>query len=124
MSISQLILALGATYLGYLIKDLKIGYGSILFQDSLFIHPNHFGDYYMPNGFDYFKYIPLILFLLFPLIPKWFQNKTFLLISLNHFNIFNQRIIRSSFQLGIFISRYLDKGLIESTIIGPLGLIK
>lgn len=134
MLIPLLLLNLGAIFFGYLTHELFLGLGSTFYSSSLFIHPDHIrlldGTF---SQFSYLKYLPLttllILFTLFPFIKKnnhirneglegiKLSNMTKIL---NHFNLYQQYVIHSSFNFSINLYRYWDKGLLQ--IIGPYGI--
>jgi NADH-ubiquinone oxidoreductase chain 5 len=133
------ILALFSILFGYIFSDLFLGVGSDFFGNSLFIHPNNLSlieaEFSLPI---FIKLLPVI-FSLFGAILAFFiyHKKPDILISLTEsllgriiytflngkylFDvIYNQYIIAGGLQLGYFISKILDRGVIE--LIGPYGL--
>ncbi len=53
---------------------------------------------------------------------SWRYSKIFDPSIMNHFNLFNLKIMRFIFSLSIYIYRYIDKGLLE--FLGPTGLFR
>jgi NADH-ubiquinone oxidoreductase chain 5 len=64
MAIPLVLLGFGSIFIGYLLKDLIIGVGSITFSNSIFIHPTNL--YLIESEFIpiYLKLIPVIFSIL------------------------------------------------------------
>jgi NADH-ubiquinone oxidoreductase chain 5 len=132
-------LSLFSILFGYVFSDLFVGVGSDFFGNSLFIHPNNISlieaEFSLPI---FIKLLPVILSLLgASLALLLYHNNPEFVISLTEnllgrkiytflngkylFDvIYNQYIIAGGLQLGYYISKVLDRGVIE--LIGPYGL--
>src|SRR5580704_10804811 len=132
-------LSLFSILFGYVFSDLFVGVGSDFFGNSLFIHPNNISlieaEFSLPI---FIKLLPVILSLLgASLALLLYHNNPEFVISLTENNlgrkiytflngeylfdvIYNQYIIAGRLQLGYYISKVLDRGVIE--LIGPYGL--
>ena len=132
-------LSLFSILFGYVFSDLFVGVGSDFFGNSLFIHPNNISlieaEFSLPI---FIKLLPVILSLLgASLALLLYHNNPEFVISLTEnllgrkiytflngkylFDvIYNQYIIAGGLQFGYYISKVLDRGVIE--LIGPYGL--
>jgi len=133
------LLSLFSILFGFVFSDLFVGVGSDFFGNSLFIHPNNISlieaEFSLPI---FIKLLPVILSLLgASLALLLYHNNPEFVISLTEnilgrkiytflngkylFDvIYNQYIIAGGLQLGYYISKVLDRGVIE--LIGPYGL--
>jgi NADH-ubiquinone oxidoreductase chain 5 len=150
MNLPMLILSIGSIISGYIFNDLILGYGSTIFNNSIYIHPLHNIILDILSYSTLFYFIPIFFLILFILIipfkfnlrnnkniilpiinlnntnnnlnNSWKYNKIIDLYIMNNFNIINYRIIQNYFNLSIIFYRYLDKGILE--IFGPLGIFR
>ena len=76
MAIPLIILGLGSIFIGFLLKDLFIGLGSLTFSNSIFVHPYHL--YPIESEFIpfYLKIIP-VFFSIFGIILALMLNYFF-----------------------------------------------
>nr|WVH38246.1 NADH dehydrogenase subunit 5 [Trametes gibbosa] len=131
------ILALFSIFFGYVFSDLFVGIGSDFFGNSIFIHPNHIAMVEAEFSMDrIIKLFPSILSLLGALLAVYLYHFTphlfFMESSITRkiytflngkylFDVlYNHFFIGRGLQLGYFISKVLDRGVIE--FIGPYGL--
>lgn len=139
MTIPLFILALFSIFFGYLTKDIFIGIGSTLFNNSLFIHPDH--SIIVETEFSLpviYKLLPVILTLLGSILslimynfyPKFLTNLSNNSLFYKIYGFFNNRyyfdliqnnaIHLKSLSFGYANNKFIDRGLLE--IIGPNGL--
>ena len=139
MAIPLIILGFGSIFIGYLLKDLIIGLGSLTFSNSIFVHPYHL--YQVESEFIpfYLKIIPVffsILGIIFALILNYFFSYFLYVIKLtsigNFLFFFLTKKWYFDFIYNFFISRnilnfgykysyvIIDRGLLE--ILGPYGI--
>jgi NADH-ubiquinone oxidoreductase chain 5 len=132
MGVPLIILAVLSIFTGYLFRDLFVGLGSIYFENSLLILPNHLNLIESEFGFAsiILKILPLILsilgYFILVLILEYFN--IYVIKSL--FSYFNQRfyfeevineyIVFNSFYLGYISNKIMDRGIFE--YLGPKGL--
>jgi len=136
MLIPMIILSFASIFLGYITRDIYLGFGSPF--NSIFIHPNNLSiiDTELSINIVY-KLLPLILtilgtiviLVLYEFYYKFilvYNNNTLLSIY-NYCNnkfmldqILNNIIIRSSLQEGIKLNSFIDKGTLQ--ILGPRGI--
>ena len=136
MLIPMIILGFASIFLGYITRDIYLGFGSPF--NSIFIHPNNLSiiDTELSINIVY-KLLPLILtilgtiviLVLYEFYYKFilvYNNNTLLSIY-NYCNnkfmldqILNNIIIRSSLQEGIKLNSFIDKGTLQ--ILGPRGI--
>jgi NADH-ubiquinone oxidoreductase chain 5 len=136
MLIPMIILSFASIFLGYITRDIYLGFGSPF--NSIFIHPNNLSiiDTELSINIVY-KLLPLILTILGTIIILVlyefyyklilvYNNNTLLSIY-NYCNnkfmldqILNNIIIRSSLQEGIKLNSFIDKGTLQ--ILGPRGI--
>ena len=134
-----IILGLFSIGFGYLGSDLFTGVGSDFFGNSLFIHPNNVSIIEAEFAINPFiKLLPLFCtilgassaFILYNFVPSVFINITETSIGRKIYSflngkyyfdvIYNNFFIATGLQLGFFIAKVLDRGIIE--FIGPFGL--
>ena len=136
MLIPMIILSFASIFLGYITRDIYLGFGSPF--NSIFIHPNNLSiiDTELSINIVY-KLLPLILTILGTIVILVlyefyyklilvYNNNTLLSIY-NYCNnkfmldqILNNIIIRSSLQEGIKLNSFIDKGTLQ--ILGPRGI--
>ena len=131
------ILALFSIFFGYVFSDLFVGIGSDFFANSIFIHPNHVTMVEAEFSMDrIIKLLPSILSLtgaiiatyLYHFLPQILSMESSITRKIYTFLngkylfdvIYNKYFIGKGLQLGYFISKVLDRGVIE--FIGPYGL--
>lgn len=136
MLIPMIILSFASIFLGYITRDIYLGFGSPF--NSIFIHPNNLSiiDTELSINIVY-KLLPLILtilgtILILVLYEFYYKfilvyNNNTLLSIYNYCNnkfmldqILNNIIIRSSLQEGIKLNSFIDKGTLQ--ILGPRGI--
>lgn len=136
MLIPMIILSFASIFLGYITRDIYLGFGSPF--NSIFIHPNNLSiiDTELSINIVY-KLLPLILtilgtILILVLYEFYYKfilvyNNNTLLSIYNYCNnkfmldqILNNIIIRSSLQEGIKLNSCVDKGTLQ--ILGPRGI--
>ena len=137
--IPLLILALFSIFFGYIFSDLFVGVGSDFFGNSLFIHPKNISiieaEFSLPI---LIKLLPLFMSLFGAISAIFLYHKTpeFLIgltdksLGKNIYTflngkyffdiIYNYYIISKGLQTSYFVSKTLDRGVIE--LIGPYGL--
>ncbi len=137
--IPLIVLSLFSIFFGYLFSDMFVGIGSDFFGNSLFIHPNNItlveAEYSLSI---WIKLLPSILSLIGATSALIFYLKTpEILVSLTETSlgkkfynllnnkyyfdiIYNNYIISNGFKLGYFVSKQIDRGVIE--LVGPYGL--
>ena len=131
------VLALFSIFFGFVFSDLFVGIGTDFFGNSIFIHPNHITMVEAEFSMDRIvKLLPTILSLLgavlavylYHFTPNLFFMEspitrkiyTFLNGKYLFDVIYNHYFIGRGLQLGYFISKVLDRGVIE--FVGPYGL--
>lgn len=131
------VLALFSIFFGFVFSDLFVGIGTDFFGNSIFIHPNHVTMVEAEFSMDRIvKLLPTILSLLgavlavylYHFTPNLFFMEspitrkiyTFLNGKYLFDVIYNHYFIGKGLQLGYFISKVLDRGVIE--FVGPYGL--
>ena len=131
------VLALFSIFFGYIFSDLFVGIGTDFFGNSIFIHPNHITMVEAEFSMDRIvKLLPSILSLLGAVLAVYLYHFTphlfFMESSITRkiytflngkylFDvIYNHFFIGRGLQLGYFVSKVLDRGVIE--FIGPYGL--
>ena len=131
------VLALFSIFFGYIFSDLFVGIGTDFFGNSIFIHPNHITMVEAEFSMDRIvKLLPSILSLLGAVLAVYLYHFTphlfFMESSITRkiytflngkylFEvIYNHFFIGRGLQLGYFVSKVLDRGVIE--FIGPYGL--
>ena len=136
MLIPLLILAFGSIFLGYIFKDLMVGFGSSFFADTIYSHyTDTLNGEFLPH---YIKMIPVIFslfgaclaFMLYFYFMPWVATvKTTILKKVYHFLsskwyfdvLYNKFIGLPIFKFGYNVTYLLfDKGIIE--LFGPKGL--
>ena len=131
------VLALFSIFFGYIFSDLFVGIGTDFFGNSIFIHPNHISMVEAEFSMDRIvKLLPSILSLLGAVLAVYLYHFTPHILFMNSnitrkiytflngkylFDvIYNHYFIGRGLQLGYFVSKVLDRGVIE--FIGPYGL--
>nr|YP_009471408.1 NADH dehydrogenase subunit 5 [Trametes hirsuta]AVG72799.1 NADH dehydrogenase subunit 5 [Trametes hirsuta] len=131
------ILALFSIFFGYVFSDLFVGIGTDFFGNSIFIHPNHINMVEAEFSMDRLvKLLPSILSLLgavlavylYHFTPHLFFMDSAIIRKIYTFLngkylfdvIYNYYLIGRGLQLGYFVSKVLDRGVIE--FVGPYGL--
>nr|WVH38080.1 NADH dehydrogenase subunit 5 [Cubamyces lactineus] len=131
------ILALFSIFFGYVFSDLFVGIGTDFFGNAIFIHPNHITMVEAEFSMDRLvKLLPSILSLLgavlavylYHFTPHLFFMENSIIRKIYTFLngkylfdvIYNHYFIGKGLQLGYFVSKVLDRGVIE--FIGPYGL--
>ena len=134
------ILALFSIFFGYVFSDLFVGIGTDFFGNAIFIHPDHINIVEAEFSMDRIvKLLPTILSLLGAVSAVYIYHFTpHLLFAINEDSslirkiytflngkylfdvIYNHYFIGRGLQLGYFVSKVLDRGVIE--FIGPYGL--
>ena len=131
------VLALFSIFFGFVFSDLFVGIGTDFFGNSIFIHPNHITMVEAEFSMDRIvKLLPTILSLLGAVLAVYLYHFTphlfFMESSITRkiytflngkylFDvIYNHYFIGKGLQLGYFVSKVLDRGVIE--FIGPYGL--
>ena len=131
------VLALFSIFFGFVFSDLFVGIGSDFFGNAIFIHPNHINMVEAEFSMDtLIKLLPSILSLLGAVLAVFLYHFTpHLFLMDNRFIrkiytflngkylfdvIYNKYFIGKGLQLGYFVSKVLDRGVIE--FIGPYGL--
>ena len=131
------VLALFSIFFGFVFSDLFVGIGSDFFGNAIFIHPNHINMVEAEFSMDtLIKLLPSILSLLGAVLAVFLYHFTpHLFLMDNRFIrkiytflngkylfdvIYNKYFIGKGLQLGYFVSKVLDRGVIE--LIGPYGL--
>ena len=131
------ILALFSIFFGYVFSDLFVGIGTDFFGNAIFIHPNHITMVEAEFSMDRLvKLLPSILSLLgavlavylYHFTPQLFFMENSIIRKIYTFLngkylfdvIYNHYFIGKGLQLGYFVSKVLDRGVIE--LIGPYGL--
>ena len=148
MSFPLILLAFGSIFIGYIMKDLIIGLGTLFWNNTLFYLPTNINILQAEFLPTFIKLIPIFLSLLgaffslffFFIIHKNFYSKIFMnykkknyffFINLYKFlnkkwyfdYIYNKYITINILNMGYNISfKLIDRGFIE--IIGPLGLVR
>jgi NADH-ubiquinone oxidoreductase chain 5 len=136
MLIPMIILAILSIFIGYLTRDIYLGFGSPF--NSIFTHPSNLSlvdiELSLPTSY---KLLPLILTILsvssvlfiYEYNYNWLPNiknsyvYNLYLYTNNKFmldQIINNIILRSSLSISILSSQFIDKGLLQ--IYGPTGL--
>jgi NADH-ubiquinone oxidoreductase chain 5 len=137
-----IIFSLFSIFFGYLLSDVFVGVGSDIFENSLFIHPNHINLIEAEFSINlWIKLLPSILSILgatlalilynkFPYFLSslsenhsfWPGRKLYKLLNNKYYFdiIYNEYIISSGYKLGYIISKEIDRGSIE--LLGPYGL--
>jgi NADH-ubiquinone oxidoreductase chain 5 len=137
--IPLIVLSIFSIFFGYLFADNFVGLGSEFFGNSLFIHPNNIILVEAEFSLDlWIKLLPSILSLLGAVSALYLYNSNpqFLneikknIFGKNLYTLFNNKyyfdvlynnyIISNGFKLGYYISKSIDRGVIE--LLGPLGL--
>jgi len=133
------ILSLFSIFFGFIFSDLFLGAGTDFFGNSLFIHPNNIqlieAEFSLNN---FIKLLPCIFsfigatlcFYLYHFNPEFIINlynysiirKLYTFLNAKYFFdiIYNNFFIAGGLQMGFFIAKVLDRGVIE--LIGPYGL--
>ena len=138
MLIPMIILSFASIFLGYITRDIYLGFGSKSVGFCIFIHPNNLSiiDTELSINIVY-KLLPLILtilgtiviLVLYEFYYKFilvYNNNTLLSIY-NYCNnkfmldqILNNIILRSNLSLGFKLNKFVDKGALQ--ILGPRGI--
>ena len=141
MIIPLIILTFASMFVGYIMKDLFIGFGVDTWNGSLFQLPNNC--YYIEAEFlpFYIKIIPFVLtmlgifvaVLMYNIYEKKFVNLIFykityylycFLVKKWYFDIiYNEIIVKNVLKFGYVISfKMIDRSLLE--LLGPLGIVR
>ena len=146
MLFSMSVLLLASIFVGYLFSDVSVGWGTFLWNNSLFLLPSHFNHLEADFISPFVKNLPLLVslfgFFIGTFSTLYFSRKSFISSSVNpslfnqiwssisaffsaagYFNAVYNRIFLIFFNLSyISANKYLDKGWLE--LLGPFGLYK
>lgn len=129
------ILGFGSIFLGYILKDFFIGFGSDSWNNAIFSYPFHFHIFESEFLNINLKWLPFNLSLigiilavvlnlnLIKINPKWYTSLLFFINKKWYFDIiYNKIIVFPLLNFGYFISfKNLDRGFIE--LLGPYGVV-
>lgn len=139
MLIPMIILSFASIFIGYITRDIYLGFGSKF--NSIFIHPNNLSiidtELALPSSNLLLKLLPLIFTILGTIIVIvlyefkysliYVYNNKLLLNLYIFFNnklmldqILNNIILRSNLSLGFKLNKFVDKGALQ--ILGPRGI--